>query len=78
MDNVSSIDNHRRQEQGQKIPDISEEMIMMIAKLRFLEAATMALSADSTNDPDYYLPGLSDILEDIGNEAQEMYKTFYG
>lgn len=51
---------------------------MLQPKLKFLEAATMALSADQGNDPGYYLPGLSYILEEIGNEAQEMFQKLYG
>ena len=77
MDNVTSMDDHREQEQGQKIPDVSEGMCMLTSKLRFLEAGTMALSADSTNDPDHYMLGLSSILEELGDETQEMYRKLY-
>ncbi|MFO7877098.1 MAG: hypothetical protein R6U55_11015 [Desulfovermiculus sp.] len=77
MDNVTSMDEHREQEQP-KVPDVSEGMGMLTAKIRFLEAATMALGGDSTNDPDYYMAGLSNILEEIGDDAQEMFQKLYG
>lgn len=77
MDNVSNMDEHREQEQV-KIPDVSTEMHIMTSKIRFLEAATMALSGDNSNDSAYYMAGLSNILEEIGDEAQEMFNKLYG
>lgn len=77
MSKVTDMNDHK--DQGKvKIPDLSEEMDMLKSKVKFLEAASLALANDRTNDPDYYMPGLSNILEEIGSDVHKMYQTFYG